>query len=63
MMAGAMRSLIADDRLRRDLVVGGREVAARFTWEAAAHRHLEIYESVMGMRQPPTLRASAGGSV
>jgi glycosyltransferase-like protein len=42
-LAKAMRRVVEDDALRQRLVDGGREVARRFTWEASARRHLEIY--------------------
>ena len=47
-LAEAMASLMADDSLRGHLAAGGRAVAARFTWEATARRHLEIYEETTG---------------
>lgn len=42
-LARAMRSLVEDAGLRERLRAGGRAVLPRFTWEAAAHRHREIY--------------------
>ncbi len=45
-LAEAMAALMADEELRRRLVAGGLEVAARYTWEATARRHLEIYDEV-----------------
>jgi glycosyltransferase-like protein len=45
-LAEAMQTLMADDALRSTLVEGGRQVAARFTWEATARRHAEIYQSL-----------------
>ena len=45
-LAGAMRELMADAPLRQSLVAGGREVAARFTWDAAARRHRQIYDEL-----------------
>ena len=42
-LAAAMRSLALDANLRDRLVAGGRAVLPRFTWEATARRHREIY--------------------
>jgi glycosyltransferase-like protein len=43
-LAAAMRSLVVDGGLRRRLVAGAHDVARRFTWEASARRHVEIYD-------------------
>ncbi|MEA2703923.1 MAG: hypothetical protein QOD63_1868 [Actinomycetota bacterium] len=51
-LAEAMAALMADEALRRRLAAGGREVAARFTWEATARRHLEIYDEMTPARHP-----------
>ena len=50
-LAEAMARLMADEALRRRLVKGGRQVAARYTWEATARRHLEIYDEVTRARE------------
>ncbi len=42
-LAGALRTALLDDAVRRRLVSAGAEVARRFTWRASAERHLEIY--------------------
>jgi glycosyltransferase-like protein len=45
-LAGAVEALVADPALRRRLAAGGTPVVGRFTWEASAFRHLDIYASV-----------------
>ncbi|MBN9099927.1 MAG: MSMEG_0565 family glycosyltransferase [Pseudonocardia sp.] len=45
-LARAMRSLVHDAALRERLVTGGRAVLPRFTWEATARRHREIYARI-----------------
>ena len=45
-LARAMRSLVHDAELRERLVAGGRAVLPRFTWEATARRHREIYARI-----------------
>lgn len=52
-LAGVMRSLVDDDALRERLRTAGARVAARFTWEAAASRHLSLYNAI-GSRKVPT---------
>ncbi|MDT7707403.1 MAG: hypothetical protein QOG20_3010 [Pseudonocardiales bacterium] len=42
-LSRAMRSLVLDAGLRERLRAGGRAVLPRFTWEATARRHREIY--------------------
>jgi glycosyltransferase involved in cell wall biosynthesis len=45
-LAGAMRSLVEDEALRDRLRAAGAQVAARFTWEAAASRHISLYNAI-----------------
>ncbi len=45
-LAGAMRELVTDAGLRERLRAGGRTLLPRFTWEASARRHLEVYAEV-----------------
>ena len=45
-LAGAMRSLVEDEAIRDRLRAAGARVASRFTWEAAASRHLAVYEGI-----------------
>ncbi|HEX7275811.1 MAG TPA: MSMEG_0565 family glycosyltransferase [Acidimicrobiales bacterium] len=47
-LAAAMAALMVDADLRRRLSDAGRVVAARFTWEDAAHRHLAVYRAAAG---------------
>jgi alpha-1,3-rhamnosyl/mannosyltransferase len=46
----AMRRVILDDDWRRELCRGGRQWAARFTWQRAAMDVLATYRSVLGPR-------------
>jgi glycosyltransferase-like protein len=45
-LAAAMRTLVDDESLRERLRAAGARVAARFTWEAAASRHLAVYAGI-----------------
>lgn len=45
-LAGAMHDLVTDPQLRDRLRAGGRALLPRFTWQASARRHLEIYAEV-----------------
>ena len=45
-LAGAMRLLVDDESLRDRLRAAGARVASRFTWEAAASRHLAVYAGI-----------------
>ena len=46
-LAGALERGLHDAALRRELVEGGRERAARFTWAATAARTRAVYEQVV----------------
>ncbi|MHC8504543.1 MSMEG_0565 family glycosyltransferase [Pseudonocardia artemisiae] len=45
-LAAAMRTMIDDPALRQRLSAAGRAVLPRFTWEASARRHQQIYAQV-----------------
>lgn len=47
-MSSAIRGLLSDDALRASLVETGFQNARRFSWEAAARAHIEIYTEVAG---------------
>jgi glycosyltransferase-like protein len=47
-LAGALEALATDPVLRRRLAAAGAPVVDRFTWEASAFRHLDIYASIAG---------------
>lgn len=47
-LAGALVTTLADDALRERLTAGGRATAARFTWQAAAAAHEELYLRIAG---------------
>ncbi|HEX5346230.1 MAG TPA: MSMEG_0565 family glycosyltransferase [Pseudonocardiaceae bacterium] len=58
-LAGAMRELVTDSALRDRLRAGGRTLLPRFTWQASARRHLEVYAEVRRLaRSGTTIRAS-----
>jgi glycosyltransferase involved in cell wall biosynthesis len=42
-LAAALGAAMRDDGLRARIVAGGRDTAARFTWQAAAAAHEEVY--------------------
>jgi glycosyltransferase-like protein len=45
-LASALEAVLTDPDLRRRLVSGGAPVVARFTWEASAGRHLDVYAAL-----------------
>ncbi len=45
-LATAMRSLVDDAGLRERLRAAGARVAGRFTWQAAAARHVDVYDGI-----------------
>jgi glycosyltransferase involved in cell wall biosynthesis len=47
-LAQTMRRMLENEDLRRELRVKGPKQAAKFTWEDAARRTLEVYRSVLG---------------
>lgn len=49
-LAGAMRELATDPGLRERLRAAGRALLPRFTWEASARRHLEVYAKIRATR-------------
>jgi glycosyltransferase involved in cell wall biosynthesis len=51
-----MRRLAADPGLRSRLAANGPSVARRFSWEAVARRHLDLYER---LALSPAVRLSA----
>lgn len=48
-LAGALTSVLGDQRLAGRLRAAGRTVAAGFTWEATAARHKTIYTALAGI--------------
>ena len=59
-LAGAMRALVTDGALRARLRSNGAAVAARFSWEASARRHRQIYRDVRAGRAAAGRGLSAG---
>lgn len=53
-LADALRRVLTDDALRVRLRAAGRELAGRFTWEAAAAAHMEIYAHEGALIPPRT---------
>jgi glycosyltransferase-like protein len=45
-LADALLAVLGDADRRAALVAAGREVAARFTWQRSALRHLEVYRAL-----------------
>jgi len=45
-LAEAMRRVASDGDLRSRLALEGQAVAGRYTWEACARRHAELYREV-----------------
>lgn len=48
-LADALQRVLVDGDLRRMLVEGGRRVVPRFTWDATARRHAEIYAELVAV--------------
>ena len=46
-LATALACALTDQSLRRSLVAAGREVARRFTWQASARQHAELYTDLL----------------
>ena len=62
-IADAIRRVTTDETLRARLRAGGPARAARYTWAAAARRHVEAYALVSGSRAPgPASTPSANGT-
>lgn len=59
-LAAALSRLVDEPDLRKRLGAGGPEIAARFTWEAAAAHHIEIYGEVGAGRPASIARAESG---
>jgi glycosyltransferase involved in cell wall biosynthesis len=49
-MAGALKSMASDERLRDDLAARGLTRARLFTWERAVQGTWQVYEKVLGSR-------------
>jgi len=45
-LAQAMRRVLTDNKLRRDMVKKGLEESKRFSWEKTAERTQEVYNKV-----------------
>jgi len=45
-LATALQAVLTDPDLRRRLAAGGAPVVQRFTWEASARRHLDVYAAL-----------------
>lgn len=48
-IANALGKIAANASLRQQLIAKGRAQAAKFTWDAAARKTLEVYQAVMGV--------------
>ncbi len=59
-LASAMRALVTDGALRERLRSNGAAVVARFSWEASARRHGQIYQDVLAGRAAAESQLSAG---
>ena len=46
-LANALEELILDPSLRATLIAAGREVVPRYTWDASAARHAELYAELL----------------
>jgi glycosyltransferase involved in cell wall biosynthesis len=49
-IARGIRQTLLDEALRRDLSLRGRDQAARYSWDRAAMRVLEIYSEAIERR-------------
>lgn len=55
-LAEALVRLVSDAGLRDRLALAGPAVAARFTWEACASDHIDIYRTLTERRKPAVAR-------
>lgn len=55
-LAGAMARVMTDSELRARLSAAGRQRASRFTWDACARQHIEIYRRVAKVGTSPAVR-------
>jgi len=46
-MAGSIRTVLDDSRLRAELIQKGYEQVKKYSWEDMAQKTLEIYKSVV----------------
>ncbi len=46
-IADAIEAVLLSNGLRTRLIAGGQSVLARYTWEASADRHIQIYREVL----------------
>ena len=53
-IAGAIRSMLADERLRARLAAAGRRRAAEFSWERTARGTVETYRRALGSPRDPS---------
>jgi glycosyltransferase involved in cell wall biosynthesis len=51
-MADGLVRVATDEALRADLVAAGRDRAATLTWAATGARHVELWDSLAGVRRP-----------
>ena len=47
-LAGAIKRVLEDDSLRKDLSAKGLERAKRFSWDSTAAETLALYKEVLG---------------
>ena len=59
-LAAALSRLVDEPDLRKRLGLGGPDIAGRFTWEAAAAHHIDIYRQVRQGLPAPVARAESG---
>lgn len=45
-IARGIRDVLLNEELRRQLIIKGKEQAARFSWDRTAREVLEVYEEV-----------------
>ena len=57
-MAEALTRLLDSPGLRQRLGHGALELAGRFTWEAIAARHVELYQRLLARRRKPLQRSA-----
>jgi glycosyltransferase involved in cell wall biosynthesis len=55
-LAAALRAVLTDEGLRERLRTEGAATAARFTWEASATHHAEIYAALTTASSPSMVR-------
>jgi glycosyltransferase-like protein len=59
-LAAALRAALQDHAVRRRLIAGGTAVARRFTWQASAEQHRDLYRALTTPRAGASVPCTSG---